>query len=196
MDAATLSIINNPAIIAISQDPRGRSVQRVSRNTSVPEDSYGIGETHVWSGPLANGDQVVILLNAANADVGVSASLEDIFVMDGVHGTAPQVHQSWAVHDLWADRMSEKDAQAILDASTESERAKLYRKLDLYNATETPYADGIANEDARLFGKKIGTVKACGSIEANVPRHSAKVYRLRSLEEGTSARKSLLKQEL
>lgn len=196
MDAATLSIINNPAIIALSQDPRGRAVQLISRNTSVPQDSFGIGEAHVWSGPLANGDQVVIFLNAADADLEMSASLAELFVSDGTHGTAPQVQQSWAVHDLWANRISDNDAQAILDAPSDDVRASLFEKLDLYNATETSYAKGLDADDARLFGKKVGDVEAAGNIEAHVPRHAAKVFRLRSQQKGGKPRKSLVKQEL
>ena len=72
MSAATLSIINNPAIIALSQDPRGKAVMRISRNTSVPKDEFGVGETHTWAGPLANGDQVVIFLNAADTAIDLS----------------------------------------------------------------------------------------------------------------------------
>ncbi|KAH0496670.1 hypothetical protein TgHK011_004021 [Trichoderma gracile] len=68
-----------------------------------PRDGHGIGETHVWSGPLANGDQIVIFLNAADADLDMAASLEDIFMMDGVGGMAAQVRQDWAVHDLWGE---------------------------------------------------------------------------------------------
>ena len=53
MSPETLSIINNPAIIALSQDPRGKAIQRVTTNTNVSKDEFGIGEAHVWSGPLA-----------------------------------------------------------------------------------------------------------------------------------------------
>ena len=84
MDATTLSIINNPAIIALSQDPRGRAVQRIKRNTDVRKDGYGIGETHTWVGALENGDQLVIFLNVADEDVDMEASLADIFITHGV----------------------------------------------------------------------------------------------------------------
>ena len=43
MDATTLSIVNNPAIIAISQDPKGRAAMRISRNLTVPKDEFGVG---------------------------------------------------------------------------------------------------------------------------------------------------------
>jgi len=195
MSAKTLSIINNPAIIAISQDPRGRPVHRVSRNTTVAKDQFGIGETHVWSGPLANGDQVVIFLNAADNDVDMEASLEEIFVSEGVGGTAPQVAQEWNIHDLWAHRMRDKDSKAILDASDPKERANIFNKLNWYNATGKSYARGLQENDVRLLGAKVGTVAPHGKINVHVGRHAAKVLRLRN-SAGTQGRKSLLKQEL
>jgi alpha-galactosidase len=189
MSPSTLSIINNPAIIAISQDPRGKAIQCVTSNTNVAKDEFGVGEAHVWSGPLANGDQVVILFNAANEGFDMSASLADIFVMDGPGGSAPQVEQMWAVHDLWGDRMSENDAKAVIEQAP--------GVFDgAYNATETPYAQGLANEDPRLFGEKIGEVEARGGIEAHVPRHAAKVFRLRSVDGKDKTRKSLVRDEL
>lgn len=187
IDAATLSIINNPAIIAISQDPRGKAIQRVTLNTTVAKDEHGIGEAHVWSGPLANGDQVVILLNAANEDLDMAASLEEIFVMDGPGGSAPQVQQTWAVHDLWANRMSGAEAETILASG---------KATGAYNAVEVPYAQGLEEEDSRLFGEKVGEVKPRGQLQARVPRHAAQVFRLRSADGKDKARKSLVREEL
>ncbi|KAL5086277.1 hypothetical protein Trisim1_009154 [Trichoderma cf. simile WF8] len=199
LTASSLAIINNPAIIALNQDPRGRAVQRISRNLDVPKDRHGVGETHVWSGPLANGDQVVIFLNAADTDLDMTVSLEDVFIMDGV-GTAPQVQQDWAVHDLWGSsgsRMSSHDAQTLLDAKdADARRELLQTKLGWYNATEVPYAQGLSRRDPRLFGEKIGAVEAGGSISARVPRHAAKVFRLQSTSGEDTTRKSLLKDEL
>lgn len=200
LDATTLSIINNPAIIAISQDPRGKAVQRIARNTSVPKDKFDVGETHIWSGPLANGDQVVIFLNVANEDLNMSTSLEEIFVGEGVGGTAPQVRQDWAIHDLWSEgysRMTKVDAEKILDARPGVARQEAHEKSRSYDATQLSYADGIAAGDSRLFGEKIGMIQAGGDISVNVGRHAAKVFRLRSTSEGGStARKYLVKQEL
>jgi alpha-galactosidase len=199
MDATTLSIINNPAIIALSQDPRGKAVQRVARNDSVPKDEYGVGETHVWAGPLDNGDQVVILFNAANEDQDITASLNEIFVMDGPGGSAPQVQQTWAIHDLWSNgysRMTKVDADAILMARSSSARKDVFANLRTYNSTQMSYADGLKAGDSRLFGEKIGTVAARGEISMRVPRHACKVLRLRAVEGEDHKRKSLVKQEL
>jgi alpha-galactosidase len=199
LTASSLAIINNPAIIALNQDPRGRAIQRISRDLDVPKDRHGVGEAQVWSGPLANGDQVVIFFNAANEDLDMAASLEDVFIMDGV-ATAPQIQQDWAVHDLWGSsgsRMSSHDAQALLDAKgSDARRTFLQTKLDWYNATEVPYAQGLSRRDPRLFGERIGVVKAGGEIKSHVQRHSAKVFRLQSVSGQDATRKSLLKDEL
>jgi alpha-galactosidase len=80
LSARSLTILNNPAVIAVSQDPEGRSVTRIRRDMNVAKDKYGVGEIQVWSGSLYGGDQVVILLNAAGEDQKISASLEEIFL--------------------------------------------------------------------------------------------------------------------
>ncbi|KAF9697352.1 hypothetical protein EKO04_004872 [Ascochyta lentis] len=198
MPASALTIINNPAIIALSQDPHGRSVTRVRRDTNVAKDQYGEGETHVWAGYLQNGDEVVILLNAAAEDVDMDISLAEIFTPFGPGGSAPHVKYNWAVHDLWAHRMSTETAEELLAAKSEADRAALLKKANWYNATETPYEQGLREGDARLFGEKIGVVKAGGSLKAPVKSHAAKVFRLRRIaKEGDAFKgKSIARDEL
>lgn len=183
MPASALTIINNPAIIALSQDPHGRSVTRVRRETQgIMKDEYGVGETHVWGGNLQNGDQVVILLNAGGEDLNMNVSLAEIFVPFGPGGSAPHVKYDWAIHDLWAHRMSKETGQALLTAKSESDREAILKKANWYNATETPYAEGLAQEDPRLFGEKIGIVEAGGVLKADVKKHAARVFRLRRVK--------------
>ena len=180
MPASAFTIINNPAIIALSQDPHGRSVTRVRRDTEgVAKDEWGVGETHVWAGHLHNGDEVVILLNAGGKDMEMSVPLAEIFIPYGPGGSAPHVKYDWNIHDLWAHRMSEATAQEILSAKTTAAKQSGLTKANWYNATETPYATGLAQEDPRLFGEKIGVVKAGGVLKANVKSHAARVFRLR-----------------
>ncbi|TEA16702.1 Alpha-galactosidase [Colletotrichum sidae] len=183
MPAEALSIVNNPAIIAISQDPHGRSALRVKRTVggSLVPDEFGVAETQVWSGRLENGDQVVILLNAAGDEVEMSSSLAEIFVADGPGGSAPQVKCKWAVHDLWADRMPTETAAALFNAESDDERVRIFREANWYNATEVPYAVGLEKEDPRLFGKKVGIIEPKGVLKAAVPSHAAKVFRLRRI---------------
>jgi alpha-galactosidase len=196
MDAKTLSIVNNPSILAVSQDTLAQPALRVQRDLNVPKDKYGIGETHVWSGRLAHGDQVVILLNVADEELTISVSLEEIFVRDGAGGVAPQNRQEWEVYDLWADRMSEQDAQSILDADGLSACEQLYQQWDWYNATALPYAEGLEKRDARLLGKKVDTIPAQGTLEAQVPRHAARVFRLHSADDANAKRRAAIKDEL
>jgi alpha-galactosidase len=183
MPASALTIINNPAIIALSQDPYGRSVTRVRRDThGVAKDEWGVGETHVWGGHLQNGDEVVILLNAGGEDTEMSVTLAEIFIPFGPGGSAPHVKSDWAVHDLWAHRMSDSTAEALLAAKKDGEREAILREANWYNSTEIPYAQGLAQEDARLFGEKIGVVEAGGVLKADVKKHAARVFRLRRVK--------------
>ncbi len=174
---SALSILNNPAVIAINQDPLAKPAIRVLRNTNVAKDKYGVGETQVWSGRLAGGDRVVVFLNAADEDMEMTASLEEIFIQET--GKAPQVQERWNVHDLWANRMDDATAQNILNTPPGT-IAKALQDIDWYNATALPYADGLANSDKRLLGKKIGVIEPKGSLSAMVKRHSAEMFRLRS----------------
>ena len=171
LSAPSLTILNNPAVIAISQDPEGRSVARVRRDLNVAKDKYGVGEIQVWSGSLSGGDQVVLLLNAAGEDARISASLEEIFLHDGPEGSAPQVNEEWEVYDLWGNRMDDALAQKILDAD-EKEVEKLWKQANWYNATEVSYKDGLKKRDERLMGKKIGKIAPGGTLTAKVKRHS------------------------
>lgn len=179
LNAKALTILNNPAVIAVSQDPVGRAVHRVIRDLDVKKDEYGMGEAQVWSGHLYGGDAVVILFNAADEDLNMEASLEEIFVSDGPHGSAEQVHEKWDVYDLWANRMEEATAAKILAASS-TEYEQILKDIDWYNSTAMPYKEGLKAEDPRLMGKKIGSVSAEGSLKAKVKRHSCEMYRLRT----------------
>lgn len=194
LSAPSLTILNNPAVVAISQDPDGRSAARVRRETRVAKDKYGMGEIQVWSGSLYGGDQVVILLNAAGEDSRISASLEEIFLHDGPEGSAPQVQEDWEVYDLWTNRMDNSLAQKILDAS-EDKLEKLFKDANWYNSTEIPYKEGLKNNDPRLLGKKTGKIAAGGSLTVKVKRHSAEMFRLRSVGSG-GKRKVHAKEEL
>ena len=196
MSATTLTILNNPSIIAISQDPLGRAVNLIRRDTNVRKDKYGMGETHLWTGRLANDDQVVILFNAADEDIQMSASLEEIFYYEGPEGSAPQVQQAWDVYDLWAGRMDVETAQKILDAEDDMRSQEQHLKeAHWYNSTAMSYQEGLKAGDSRLFGKKSFSIAPGGTLDVLVKRHSAEVFRLRNPGEKT-ARYSMAKDEL
>jgi len=181
LSAESLSILNNPAIIAVSQDPLGQSANLLLRDTNVKKDKYGMGETQVWTGRLYGGDQLVVLFNAADEDVDMTVELAEIFYYQGPEGSAPHVQQEWDVYDLWANRMELETAQEILDASNNSDLfEKLLKQANWFNSTEVSYKDGLKAEDPRLLGKKISFIEARGSLKASVKRHSAEVFRLRN----------------
>ena len=188
-----LSILNNPAIIALSQDPAGRPAKRVFRDLNVPKDRFSQGEINVWSGPLSGGDQLVILLNAANKDQKMTAYLEDIFVTEGPNCHAPQCGHTWDVHDLWANRMDKSVAQRIIDGE---DVEKVYSSVNWFNSTTTSYEAALKAGDERLLGKKVAEIKPQGSFTLSVPRHSAKVFRLRSQSGSKAKRYGISRDEL
>lgn len=143
LSPSVLSILNNPAVIAINQDPLGKPAIRIKRDEKVPKDEYGMGETQIWSGKLFGGDQVVTFLNAANKHLTMSATLEEIFLRET--GKAPQAQMEWDVYDLWANRMNSVTARSIIEAP-ESATAIL-GKREWYNATEVPYEKGVEMGD-------------------------------------------------
>ncbi len=176
LSAQALSILNNPAVIAINQDPPGVPAFQVARNLDVKKDKYGLGETQIWSGPRYQGDQVVVFLNAADESMEMSASLADIFVYAGPEGSAPQVDQHFDVYDLWGERMDATLADKILKGG---------RGTGRYNATELSYYDGITSGDERLLGKHVGKLNSRGAeVRVHVPRHGVMAYRLRNLSGG------------
>ena len=186
----TLSILNNPAVIAVSQDPIGRSASRVRQDFNVKKDKYGQGEVQIWSGPLYPNDQLLVLLNAADEDLDITTDLDEIFVHEGPEGSAPHVHETFHVHDLWADRMDDRQAEKILGGDP----AKFQKGW--YNSTELSYKDGLTNGDERLLGKKVSVLSPSKpELSVKVPRHSLKMYRLRP-QSGKVTRYALTKQEL
>jgi alpha-galactosidase len=80
MTPETLSILTNPEVIAVDQDPLGVQGHRVAQE----------GELEVWAKPLADGSKAVGLFNRSYSVMPVTAQFRDI----GVGETA-------AVRDLW-----------------------------------------------------------------------------------------------
>jgi alpha-galactosidase len=155
-----------------------------------------MGETHLWTGQLAGGDQVVILFNAADQDIHMSASLEEIFYYEGPEGSAPQAKQAWDVYDLWAGRMDIETAQKILvDDDDLRSREQLLKEANWYNSSAMSYKEGLKSGDPRLLGKTTSSIAAGGTLSVLVKRHSAEAFRLRN-PGGKTARYSMAKDEL
>ena len=175
LDAPSFSIYTNPAILAISQDPAGSSAQR---RWSLPAstDMYGQGEIQLWAGNLAQGDYVVILLNAGNSEMMMNATLADIFIDNG-GAKSTQAQSAWDMYDLWGNRMPNATADMILSTNS---TVNVANGTDyLYNATAMSYAEGIMANHSMLMGSYTGQVAPMGTIQAMVPRHGVAAYRLR-----------------
>ena len=166
LPANDLAILANPAIIAVNQDPLGSPALNI----------WTDGDSQLWSGPLASTtgnsteDMVVGLVNTGDSAIDISASLTDVFA----NGDAPS--GDWEIRDLWAGRLSEEDAQSIID-----EGAAAHTDL-LYNATATPYEVGLSNGEEVLLGVVVDTIGSDGTVQASVEGHGCVVFRLRSVE--------------
>lgn len=185
LTAKSLSILTNPAVLAVSQDPAGSSAVRRWRKfvtDSSAQDQYGLAQTHLWSGTLNGGDYLAVLLNGANTTMNMSATLEDIFV-----DSPDYAEQDWNIYDLWANRMPDDIAQALIDGNSTSTNATASLSQYYFNATKTSYAEGLASNDSLLLGTMVGSVTAGGSIETEVARHGVAMMRLRPA--GSSLRK-------
>ncbi|KAH8600796.1 glycoside hydrolase family 27 protein [Bisporella sp. PMI_857] len=185
MTAADLTIISNPAVIAINQDPAGSSASRRWMYSTNETDINGRAEIQMWSGRLTSttggtySDYVVLLVNGNNKATELNATLADIFVDSGPRGTAPQVKISWEVRDLWTNRMSVEQGQAIISTNGTGNATTIIEER--YNATKTSYAAGLAQKNEFLLGNVTTTVQPSGTIIAKVEPHGAALFRLRAI---------------
>ncbi|MCJ1350814.1 MAG: hypothetical protein MMC33_000795 [Icmadophila ericetorum] len=192
MSHSTLSIYSNPAVIALSQDPSISAGNRIWRQSVPDKDSYGQGEISLWVRTLANGDQAVTLVNGGNNSRMMHATLADIFFDEGAD-ESPQAAINWDIYDLWANRMSNATATEILNntALYDGPVTASMNSTTRYNATAMSYAEGLALNSTALFGAKIGSVQAMGTLKVMVPRHGVGLYRLRSTGVGIRERDEL-----
>lgn len=200
----TYSILTNAAVIAVNQDPQYSSAaRRWYYETEDVNQWKRPGTIQMWAGSLNSttdsewSDAVVILVNGNNSPLVMNATLADIFVDSGTAGTAAQAGISWEVRDLWGYRMSEEEAQAILDAASAAESGTglglaSVNTTSLYNATATSYADGLAAKDELLLGRVIGTVPPQGTITATVDTHGVAMYRLRAIPTAAARKRTEL----
>jgi alpha-galactosidase len=200
--AKDLAILSNAAVIAVNQDPAGSSAARRWIYSTNSSDAYGGSSLQLWSGSLTSttggsqNDMVVLLINGANETMVMNATLADIFVDNGPSGTAAQVKMSWEVRDLWANRMNESEAQAIIDSSKSTGNATTGYNATMvgsgrYNATKTSYAQGLKNNDTLLLGNVTTTIAPSGTLTATVDSHGAAMFRLRALPTGLKKRDEL-----
>ena len=74
IDPQTLSILQNTAVLAVSQDSVGSSVTRRWRYFVNDTDVFGKGEIQLLTGGLSGGDQLVLFFNAGSKDREMNAS--------------------------------------------------------------------------------------------------------------------------
>lgn len=187
-----LAILSNAAIIAINQDPEGNSATRKWMYTTDDIDADGRAAIQLWTGSLKSttggdyDDMVVLFINGNNKPTVMNATLADIFIDSGPSGTAAQVEISWEVRDLWANRMSNAEAQEIISISSATRNATTgYNATTAgagrYNATKRSYAEGLAQNDPIILGNITTTVKPSGTVVATVDPHGAAMFRLRAV---------------
>jgi alpha-galactosidase len=170
IDEPTISILQNTAVLAVSQDPTGSSAIRMWRH--YVDD----GEIQMYSGPLSGGDQIVLLLNGGSSARDMNATLTDIFWANGPKGTASQVRSAWDVYDLWGGRMSNATAQGIIQGESSTrpiDMPKLGGASKVYSQVPLPASKA-------LMGTKVGSVKASGTVKAHVRPHGVAMLRLRA----------------
>jgi alpha-galactosidase len=185
LSPASLSILANPAVIALNQDPSAAAAIRVWR-ADVPEtDDTGQGEISLWTRVLDNGDTALALLNAGNVSRVMQARAADLFLDQGTAGTygpAAEMDFAWDVYDLWANRMPYAEAARALNGTGEGGGALAVgtnATVTRYNATRMSYAEGLRKNAPALFGAKVGTLAPGGTWRATVDRHSVGLFRLR-----------------
>lgn len=192
LSPANLAIYSNPAIIALNQDVSATAAVRKWRYHMDPDDN-GEGEISFWTRQLDNGDRVIALLNAANSTMTLNATMDDIFLDERTAGTYKQpkeVRTTWDIYDLWANRLSESEASAILKGNGTMVGTNS-TSVTRFNATAMSYAEGIKMRHPALMGKKVGTIKPSGTFSAEIARHSVGVYRLRAQTSGAGMKDEL-----
>ena len=204
IDAPTLSLLSNPALLAISQDPLGIPPFRVwtspaaQQNNTYSTDLYTAGEMSFWTGQLNGGDYVVAFVNGAETQQSMSATMDDIFVdlvTTGSNAPVPQLMETWDVYDIWGYRMDNATASGIINgtgkgmisqvlgtnATMNSTRFAGVETMNMrFNATTMSYADAATANMTAVLGKKISLLAPGGTLSAQVPRHGVAIYRLRS----------------
>jgi alpha-galactosidase len=189
---ADLAILSNAAVIAVNQDPSGSSASRRWIYGINGSDPFTGPSIQLWSGNLksttggSQSDMVVLLINGGSETLLMNATLADIFIDNGPSGTAAQVKIPWEVRDLWANRMSDEEAAAIInDSSSVGNVTTGYNATQVgsgrYNATAMSYAEGLAGNSSLLLGNVTTTVMPSGTVTATVEAHGVAMFRLRAL---------------
>jgi alpha-galactosidase len=88
MSAMTATIVTNPEVIAIDQDPAGVQGMRIAQQEAA----------EIWARPLANGDTAVAILNPSDQPVSVTTAATALGLP-----ASPMYH----VRDVWAHQTND-----------------------------------------------------------------------------------------
>ncbi|KAJ5833462.1 Alpha-galactosidase/alpha-n-acetylgalactosaminidase [Penicillium riverlandense] len=180
IDGRTLSILQNTAVLAVSQDSAGSSATRRWRYYVDDTDVFGQGEIQLFTGPLSGGDQLVLFLNAGTKDREMNATLKEIFWESGVGGTASQIQEAWDIYDLWANRMSNTRAAGIIAGN-----ATIPFNMTIHGGSPREvYAQTPPSNSTALMGTHVGAVQPGGKITVHAKAHGVVMLRLRQQADG------------
>lgn len=175
IDARTLSILHDTAVLAISQDSAGSSATRRWRYFVDDTDVFGQGEIQLFTSTLSGGDQLVLFLNAGTKAREMNATLKEIFWESGVGGTAPQIQEAWDIYDLWADRMSNARAAGIIAGN-----ATIPFNMTAHGGSpRRVYAQTPPSKSMALMGIHVGVVKPGGKVTVYAKAHGVVMLHLR-----------------
>lgn len=120
-------------------------------------------------------------INAGNSSRTISYDLVEIF---GGITNNELAQQAWNLFDLWGNETVIPSAAAamVLDGIDRIENVDHGRWY--YNASETSWADGLANNNTLLLGTPAGSVEAPSTLIADVPSHRVAMWRLKSADKG------------
>ncbi|KAL1874027.1 hypothetical protein VTK73DRAFT_581 [Phialemonium thermophilum] len=181
LDPQTLSILQNAAVLAVSQDPLGSSATRRWRYFVNDTDEFGRGEIQLLTGSLAGDDQLVLFFNAGTQERTMNASLAEVFWEVAPRGTAPQVKQAWDIYDLWKGaRMSNATASAIIAGNGTLPVNMTEIGGGGPDGARRAYAQVPPSNSTALMGTKVGSVQPSGTFTAHVKPHGVAMLRLRA----------------
>jgi DNA-binding beta-propeller fold protein YncE len=137
LSADTISMLENPSVIAIDQDSLG------AQGTAVQQS----GSEQTWSKPLANGDRAVALLNRGTTTLEISTTASAVGL--------PQAGD-YSVQDLWSSATpTTTDALGNLTAQVPPHGVALYRITASGSASPNPGTGVLTTATA---GSGMGTV--------------------------------------
>ena len=187
IDPLTLSILQNTAVLAVSQDSAGSSATRRWRYYVDDTDRFGKGEIQLFTGGLSGGDELVLFLNAGSKEREMNATLEEIFWENGGSGTAKQTKEAWDIYDLWGHRMSNETAMGIISGNG----TVPFNMTAKMGSPRAGYAQVPAANNTALMGVKIGSVSGSETVRVKVQPHGVSMLRMRQQPSSSHKRDEL-----